>query len=183
MTLRYELKFFDYWHAGSGLSGGAALDNYVIKDSRGLPYMPGKTIKGLAREVAEMFWDESKIHKCFGKQSDQKGQDSDDTTMGECYFSNATIEESVAEEITANNLTQNLFDLISSTRIDENGIAVDKSLRDTEVTIPVTLQGSIDNISQDDMEDMKKALKMIKRAGLNRNRGLGRCEFVVKGQS
>ena len=42
MTINYELKFFDYWHVSSGLSGGAALDSYVVKDAAGLPYVPGK---------------------------------------------------------------------------------------------------------------------------------------------
>lgn len=180
MTLRYELKFFDYWHAGSGLSGGAALDSYVIKDDRGLPYMPGKTIKGLLREMAELFWSQDSIDKCFGKQSNNYGQDSDDTVMGECYFSNAVLEEGVAKEIVSNNLAHNLFEVVSSTRIDENGVAIDRSLRDIEVVVPVVLHGNID-IAQEYVHDMKKAMDMIKRAGLNRNRGLGRCKFVIKG--
>lgn len=183
MTLRYELKFFDYWHISSGLSGGAAFDSYVVKDDLGLPYMPGKTIKGLVREMAELFWDKENIDKCFGKQSNKDRQDGDDTTMGECYFSNAKLEESVAKEIVSSKLklTNNLFDVISATRIDENGVAVDKSLRDIEVVVPVVLHGSIDDITEEYMQDMKKALKMVKRLGLNRNRGLGRCEFTVKG--
>ncbi len=36
MTLKYELKFYDYWHISSGLSAGAKLDSTVIKDSDGL---------------------------------------------------------------------------------------------------------------------------------------------------
>lgn len=173
MTLRYELKFFDYWHVSSGLSGGAALDSYVVKDDLGLPYMPGKTIKGLVREMAELFWDKENIDKCFGKKSG-------DTTMGECYFGNATLEESVAKEIVSHSLTHNLFNVVSATRIDENGVAADKSLRDIEVVVPIVLHGSID-IAKEHVQDMKKALNMIKRVGLNRNRGLGRCKFAVKG--
>ena len=147
MTINYELKFFDYWHVSSGLSGGAALDSYVIKDSAGLPYVPGKTIKGLVRETAELFWDQGDIDKCFGSRGGKGEQkNNDDTTQAQCYFSSATIDEKIAAEITSNKLERNLFEIISATKIDENGIVADKSLRDIEVVLPITLIGKIENI-------------------------------------
>ena len=75
----------------------------------------------------------------------------------------------------------NLFDVISSTMVDKNGIAVDKSLRDIEVVLPISLKGTIENVDEKFAKELERSLKMIKRMGLNRNRGLGRCEFVVKG--
>ena len=187
MTINYELKFFDYWHVSSGLSGGAALDSYVVKDSAGLPYVPGKTIKGLVREAAELFWDQGDIDKCFGSRGSKNKQnngneqnENDDTTQAQCYFSSATIDEKIAVEITSNKLERNLFEIISATKIDENGIAVDKSLRDIEVILPITLIGKIENIDDKFASNLKRALKSVKRMGLNRNRGLGRCEFKVK---
>ena len=181
MTINYELKFFDYWHVSSGLSGGAALDSYVIKDSAGLPYVPGKTIKGLVREAAELFWDQGDIDKCFGSRGGKGEQkNNDDTTQAQCYFSSATIDEKIAAEITSNKLERNLFEIISATKIDENGTAVDKSLRDIEVILPITLIGKIENIDDKFASNLKRALKSVKQMGLNRNRGLGRCEFKVK---
>ena len=53
-------------------------------------------------------------------------------------------------------------------------MAKDHSLRDIEVVIPITLYGTIEDIK--DKDKILKALKLIKRVGLNRNRGLGRCE-------
>ena len=181
MTINYELKFFDYWHVSSGLSGGAALDSYAVKDSAGLPYVPGKTIKGLIREAAELFWDQGDIDKCFGSRGSKGEQkDNDDTTQAQCYFGSATIDEKIAAEITSNNLQRNLFEIISATKIDDNGIAVDNSLRDIEVVLPISLKGEIQNVSGEIAQNLKRALEMIKRMGLNRNRGLGRCEFKVK---
>ncbi|MEA3228713.1 MAG: RAMP superfamily CRISPR-associated protein [Campylobacterota bacterium] len=157
MTLKYELQFFDYWHLGSGLSSGAKLDSSVIKDNDGLPYAPAKTIKGLVREMAEEFGDIEFLHRC--------------------YFANATLEEKEKKEIVSNNLQDNLYDVIASTKI-EDGIAVDDSLREIEITLPVKLYGEILDIpTQDDCNKLVKSLKLIKRVGLNRNRGLGRCEF------
>ena len=181
MTINYELKFFDYWRVSSGLSGGAALDSYVLKDSLGLPYVPGKTIKGLVREMAELFWNQGDIDKCFGSRGSKVGQvNNDDTTLAQCYFSSATIDEKIAAEITSNKLERNLFEIISATKIDENGIAADKSLRNIEAVLPINLIGKIENIDDAFAQNLVRALKLVKRIGLNRNRGLGRCEFKVK---
>ena len=51
MTLYYNLTFFTDWHCGSGLAAGADVDTLVVKDKNGLPFVPGKTLKGLIREA------------------------------------------------------------------------------------------------------------------------------------
>ena len=48
-TLTYQIQFHSYWHCGSGLAAGAGVDALVVKDANGLPFVPGKTIKGLLR--------------------------------------------------------------------------------------------------------------------------------------
>ena len=53
-TIRYTIEFYSDWHCGSGLASGAEADAVVIKDRDGLPYVPGKTIKGLVREAFEI---------------------------------------------------------------------------------------------------------------------------------
>jgi CRISPR/Cas system CMR subunit Cmr4 (Cas7 group RAMP superfamily) len=190
MTLKYQLKFYDYWHISSGLSAGARLDSTVIKDNDGLPYVAGKIIKGLSREMAELVGDCTFVNSCFGGSANdvKNGKEKDicydekaKNIQGICYFSNATLETTVAEQITTNYLQDNLYDIIASTKIDENGMAETKSLREIEVVVPLTLCGEIRDIPNNEyQEKMTRALKMIKRMGLNRNRGLGRCEFIVK---
>lgn len=189
MTLKYTIKFYDYWHISSGLSAGARLDSTVIKDADGLPYVAGKIIKGLSREMAELLEDCEFVNTCFGgstndgkntrpldKCYDEKAKN----IQAKCYFSNAVLEKSVAEQIISNNLQENLYDIIASTKIDEkSGTAKDNSLREIEVVIPLTLMGEIRDIPNEYEEKMKQTLTMIKRMGLNRNRGLGRCEFLV----
>ncbi|EOG7052805.1 hypothetical protein ACLH6Q_001417 [Campylobacter fetus] len=51
-----------------------------------------------------------------------------------------------------------------------------------EVVIPLELQGEIRDIPDEFEDKIRKSLRMIKQIGLNRNRGLGRCEFCVEGQ-
>jgi len=156
MTLKYEIKFLDYWHLSSGVSAGAKLDSTVTKDDEGIPYASGKSIKGLVREMAEEFGDIEFLHQC--------------------YFANATLDEATHKEIVTNRLQNNLYDVIAFTKV-EDGIAVDNSLREIEVVIPMRLYGEILDVPKNNYQNLVKSLKMIKRMGLNRNRGLGRCEF------
>ena len=160
MTIKYALEFFDYWHLSSGLSAGAKLDSTVVKDENDLPYASGKSIKGLVREMAEEFGEIDFLHQA--------------------YFSNATLERTLQEQIVSNDLQDNLYDIIASTKIDKDGIAVDNSLREIEVVVPLVLHGEIRDISKEHLQTLTKSLKLIKRMGLNRNRGLGRCEFSVE---
>ena len=169
MNIRYKIEFLDYWHLSSGLSAGAKLDSLVVKDSHNIPYVPGKTIKGLVREMAELLENETFVKECFGVEG---------VDMGVCYFANASLDDTVKKEIYSNRLQSNLYDEIASTKI-EDGMAVDHSLREIEVVVPLTLYGEIIDVPTHYIDDMTRALKMIKRMGLNRNRGLGRCQLEV----
>jgi len=178
MTLTYKVEFLDYWHLSSGFSAGAKLDSSVVKDKYGLPYLSGKTLKGLVREMAELLEDKVFIKSCFG---DEGGN------MGSCYFSNATLPKNMYDEIKKHNLQERLYDVIASTKIGQKdvkneteGIAVDNSLREIEVVVPITLKGSIDDVPSEYETKMIQAIKMIKRMGLNRNRGLGRCVINIE---
>ncbi|HIP30562.1 MAG TPA: CRISPR-associated protein [Campylobacterales bacterium] len=171
MTLKYEVKFLDYWHLSSGLSAGAKLDSTVVKDKNGLPYLSGKTLKGLLREMAELLKEESFVKSCFGDEG---------VDMGICYFSNATLPSTLSKEIKEHNLQERLYDVLASTKIGEKDIAVTNSLREIEVVVPISLEGYIDDVPTEYKEQLIASLKMIKRMGLNRNRGLGRCEITVE---
>ena len=170
--MKYKVTFLDYWHLSSGLSAGAKLDSTVTRDENGLPYIPGKTIKGLIREMAELTCNKEFVTKCFGSSSD----------IGECNFSNAEIEENTKKTIINNSLQNQLFNEIASTKIDKNGIAESGSLREIEVVVPISLFGEIKNIPDVYKQEMINAIKKVKRMGLNRNRGLGRCIIDVVGE-
>ena len=166
--MKYKIVFFDYWHISSGVSAGPALDSTVVKTKEELPYVPGKTLKGLLSEMVQLL-DESKIETIFGAKRNK---------MGEAFFSNATLDVQTSEHLKNNpQLAKHLYDKISSTKIGENGIAEDKSLREIEVVVPLTLTGTID-CKEDDKSLLIHAMGMVKQMGLNRNRGLGRCQIA-----
>ena len=167
--MRYKIKFLDFWHISSGISGGAILDNLVIKDENNLPFISGKTLKGLLREAAEVLGYDELVKRCFGNENNQ----------GECYFSNAYLDEELQEEIISNNLQNELYKIITFTAIDDNGIARDDTLREIEFTIPLELFAEIKNIPDEYEQKFENILKMVKRMGLSRNRGFGRCQLKV----
>ena len=178
----YQSKFYNDWHCGSGLAAGADVDLLVIKDKNNLPFVPGKTIKGLLREAATDIVkfreeDEVLLDNLFGKRS---STESDELQNGCLFFSNATIDKGIASVIITKNMSEQLYRSISSTAIDTDGIAKDKSLRRMQVTVPCELSGEIKYIPQENLQLIEEALHYIKRLDQNRNRGLGRCDITVK---
>lgn len=178
-ALNYTIHFLSEWHCGSGLSRGAEADADLIKDEHGLPFVPGKTIKGLLRfaineikQVQPELVNEKIINSIFGVEGKE---------IGNAFFSNATLVD--YKDIIDNQLSDYLFKNVASTQIDENGVAKDKSLRVMEVCIPVVLSGSI-QIPQKDKDQIKDllemAMKWTRAIGVNRNRGLGRCIIQIE---
>lgn len=173
-TINYRIEFFSNWHCGSGLAAGADTDALVIKDKDGLPFIPGKTVKGLIRQAV------TEISALTGTRFDALAVLGDEGGIqSPLFFSNAVLAE--ADTIVRNRLQPYLFSAVANTAIDKDGIAADKSLRRTEVVIPCCLEGSITGIpNAEDRDVISQSLAYIKNIGLHRNRGLGRCAITVK---
>jgi CRISPR/Cas system CSM-associated protein Csm3 (group 7 of RAMP superfamily) len=192
-TIQYTVKFFSFWHVGSGLSGGAYADSLVKKDRQGLPYIPGKTLKGLLREGAESIhslhpqWVKAEfIAEVFGQRPEEEDIEQERMTReARCFFSNAALSPELKASLLAEEekkLLPLLYQTVASTEIDEQGVAKDQSLRLLEVTLPLSLQGSIEDFpeGEDSRRQLEHCMNWVKRMGLNRNRGLGRCQFFIK---
>ena len=174
MNIILKIELLSDWHCGSGLSAGADLDALCIKDELGLPFIPGKTIKGLLHEAAFVVSKDNDIIKdIFGIATKRENSNDEITEKGKCYFSNAELSEVVQES--AKDKTKLLFRKVSSTKIDKNGEAEEHSLRKMEVAVPLSLYAEITDVPKEAKEVILKAIKYIKRLGTNRNRGLGRC--------
>lgn len=190
MDINYTIQFFSDWHCGSGLAAGADVDLLVVKDINGLPYVPGKTMKGLVREAVEDIFtfrgkDKSTLVACFGNAEDRDNDiHNADSKMqkGAAYFANAELPDGEAGRIISEQLQPYLYRSISATAIDDNGIAKEHSLRKMQVVVPCTLKGSILDVPDELAGDVKDGLRMIKRLGQNRNRGLGRCDITIINQ-
>lgn len=189
MILTYNINMLGYWQCGSGLSAGAEADSGVIKDADGLPFVPGKTIKGLLREAAmEMLnchaIDDNLMKAVFGytssKESEHSQKKETRTYPGNARFSNAEIAGPERDEIKGT-LAPYLYDIIASTSVDlKTGTAESQSLRSIEVVVPVVLTGQIECTTEAEQELLKNCMKWVKTLGAHRNRGLGRCKFTIK---
>jgi CRISPR/Cas system CSM-associated protein Csm3 (group 7 of RAMP superfamily) len=179
--INYTITFLSDWHAGSGLSSGADADAVVIKDKSNLPYLPGKTIKGLLKDVFEDFKEvqpdliESNLIKNHFGEYNEKEKKSD---KGSLFFSNAELCDTEKREISSE-ITEFLYRNIASTQIDEKGVAKNSSLRTMEVCIPVVLHGHIEGIEAKDIPVFVQAFKYLRHIGANRNRGLGHCKIEI----
>lgn len=186
MELTYKITFLSDWHCGSGLSGGAEADATVIKDDLNLPYIAGKTIKGLLKEALEEMYevkpyakDRICIDELLGYEiKDGKTKKVIETKSGIAFFSNATLSDIEQKDITPA-LSDFLYRNIASTQMEKNGIAKPNSLRVMEVCIPITLEGKILDIEPECVQLIENTLKWVRHLGVNRNRGLGRCKFEI----
>lgn len=180
--LSLKIQFFSPWHCGSGLSAGADADSLVIKDSQGLPFIPGKTIKGLIREAVEDYVAltgiDLPIEKAFGVEASTEG--SNTPQQGYLFFTNATLMEQEAQAIIASHAQEYLYINKVETAIGENGITKEHSLRTMETTIPCCLHAQILHVDDELSKIIEPAIGFIKHMGTKRNRGLGRCIFTIE---
>lgn len=190
-TIIYQIEFFNYWHSGSGLAGSTYADSIVNKTEGNLPFIPGKTLKGLLRDAAENinrlndeFIDSSFINKIFGRKPEKDTMEDEKVTMedeGVSFFTNAYLSHDLSFKIlnSNNKLSNSLYHVLSSTEIDEDGQATDGSLRQLEVTIPLTLYASIEDFPEKYLPQLQFCFGWIKEMGQNRNRGLGKCKISI----
>jgi len=177
-TIIYKIDLFTHWHAGSGLYGGTNANLTVIRNQAGLPFIPGKTLKGLIREGAEAI--NSLIPDLVTNQFIDTIFGQEDKVHSICFFSNAELSRKFSENV-RDKQKQYLYTTIASTAIDAMGMAKDQSLRQMEVTLPLVLYGSIEhfpNIPGYEMQ-LSYCLQWIKKLGHRRTRGFGRCELSI----
>lgn len=181
-NIYYKIELYSDWHAGSGLSSGADVDLLVIKDRHGLPFIPGKTLKGLLKDAAFDLLEADVVNKKFiEKEFGKEAEKGEASIKGGACFSNAEMTRRLKEKLI--NKTQYLYRKISSTAIEENGQAREHSLRRIQTAVPLVLFAKIEGVSEPSHENaLEKCMKMVKRLGTWRNRGFGRCELsIVKG--
>lgn len=178
--IKYKIEFFSNWHCSSGLAAGADVDTLVIKDDNNLPFIPGRTIKGLLRDAMRELigyndLTPEKINELFGYNNDKDSY----YKKGCVSFTNATLDKSEINTIVKNNLSSFLYKSFTSTAIDENGIAKDSSLRSIETVVPCVLHAILYGVPEESETYFENAFKYIKRLGLGRNRGYGRCKISI----
>lgn len=188
-TLTFSIRFYSDWQAGNGLSSGADADALCIKDAEKFPFLPGKTLKGLLREQAELLQalgalTQQEVDSVFGVERNQENMQDVTSFQGCCFFSNAHL--SAADKDAVGDHPSLLFRDHAMTAIDaKTGTAKDSSLRTMEIAMPLELEGEI--LVQPGQEALARkvlqaCMPMVKQLGNSRSRGFGRCDISLQAQ-
>lgn len=199
MQLNLELNFHSHWHAGTGQSAGAYSDALVLKDKYGLPFLSGKSLKGVLRdaffEAQRARWlllpvdADDYCEQVFGMEGG--------SVQGCIRVSNAQLsntEQAILRHET--DLKKSLFTTIHSTTIDHaTGTAKDGSLRSIEVAIPMQLHATIylaefasetgfsdeqyEHVKHYFVTNLERAFAFIWSLGANKYKGLGEVSLHV----
>lgn len=193
-TIKVEL--LDLWHAGTGRGQGRALDAVVMTDSQGLPYLPGRQLKGLLRDAMRCL--ETWKHVPEGTElclfgGEAAADDSDlrlrRSQPGSLAVSNAVLDANESSWLCSDAGRQalpHLFVEVFSTAINEHGVATDHSLRGIQMTVPLTLYAQIELSASDsaqasaDLAHLKRAAGLVQQVGAYRSRGAGRARLSLE---
>lgn len=192
-----KLSIQSNWFIGSGREAGAYADLLMLKDEHGMPFVPGRSLRGLLRYA----FGQASMNSWFGTHSDALltllfGQEGTDglVSQGMLQVSSATLAEHEYQAIVAEpELKSFLFQTTTSTAIDEaTGTALEGSLRSMEVAVPMNLVAEVSlNEAHPDYKqmlslnvDMNQALDacaaLITHIGGHRYRGFGQCHATVE---
>lgn len=204
-----HIRLFSFWHAGSGRGGGLTVDAVVHKGG-GLPELPGRTIKGLVRDAVSRAeaWghlEAGTTQTWFGSDSrnyrghleegrrdnDPQRADRYQTEAGLLVFDNGVLPAPIAAWLRQDEsgLRDGLYHHLYATAIDDvSGSALPRSLRGTEVVVPLDLYAPISALPRPDLgaeaarwpELLPRCLPLIRGLGVSRTRGLGRCCFRLE---
>ena len=189
MKIRLELLSDAVPGSGEGLAG--VIDTEIAQDEYGLPYIPGKRIKGILRESAKELKDigeiRSDIKDIFGKEGEKWGSRfkiSDGYLENYEDLRNFLAYSSIDLELKQIFNRQAVLDFFTYTRTQtaierETGVAEEKSLRTLRV-LKKRLKFYFDvNCKDEYIEDLKKICKVTRNFGLRRTRGLGEIKLEL----
>ena len=174
-----------FWITGTGR--GRIHDSETIVDDHGLPYLPGRHLRGLIRdavefraELGEAQVDVEKAARLFGGRGSPEG----DNAPGLIEVRDATLPKAIAQAARNDQaLRDALFSVVHATAIQpETGTAADHTLRSFRVAVPMRLRGQIAWRSDAPADHplagewdgiVERALPQVLGDGAHRHRGLG----------
>lgn len=206
--IEVRIAFLSPWHPGTGRGQGPGADAEASRDARGLPHLPGKTLKGLLREAAVAaaslnLVEANEVTRLFGSSfeagdgGDVPARHASHPAAMQVYSARMGATAAEAEQwqrwasadqpSDANSQSgqlpasarRHLFRTIASTKL-KDGVAADKTLRSIEVVVPMRLTARIVCVDETSaIAVLSAAAPFVNAAGAHRSRGLGRCVVSV----
>lgn len=173
------------WLIGGGDSALGTADLAPMLDSEGLPFIPGRTIRGLLREATTLV-DEAIGHgtrhtdRLFGTRKSSVGTTSTDGD-GSVRVGDALLPEEIAARCSGADDRRDLLVTIRRTALEgATRTAKHGSLREIEVAIAgLQLIATIECQTEDDFKLLAFASGLVRNFGHSRSRGLGRCHLEL----
>ncbi|WP_296902872.1 RAMP superfamily CRISPR-associated protein [uncultured Megasphaera sp.] len=178
------------------------IDTDIVHDAFGLPYFPGKRLRGLlyesAVEVVEMaelcqksFVTRRTVEELFHRCADSTVELIIPDFQLEDYPEMAAewqyLQKAYGDLIRPESVLETYASIRFQTALDEDGIAKETSLRNIRVLdAPLTFVGKIqvNGGEEKHFQALALALANLRRAGMNRNRGFGRiCCSMEEGDA
>lgn len=188
------------WHIGTGAGKAKEVDRLVRKDKKGLPIIPGRTLKGILKDSAEVIagglggtWPDWVDH-VFGDSPAELWQTEEGSPRsplpGALDIRSAELSPALRSALAAD---QGLIPFLYTTRpgvaVSKEGVAKDDFLRLEErtrggltLTARASLEGSEDSINKATAL-LAAAAAWTVRLGGKRRRGAGKCTIVIEGMT
>lgn len=173
---------------GSAEGYGAVIDKDSVFDEVGLPLIPGKRVKGILREQAELLAHfkshRNNIKLLFGDQGlTNKNTEyvSVSNFVPEEYEVNKSYLLYLIQQgkLSRSEVINHFTTIRMMTRIDQDGIAEETSLRTFRVLKKgLKFTGEI-TFNSDDIDFFKDVTSLTRRIGSMRNRGLGHIKCTI----
>lgn len=199
LEAKLVVHIHSYWHAGTGRGRGGLVHALVRKDHRGLPYLPGRSLKGLLRDAVlrATTWghlDKDRLEGWFGSDPETARGKPLETQPGALAVGDACLPKQDAAYLSSRPgkiLRPLLFRHLQVTAMDERtGAAKDGALRTMEVTLPLRLEANLGESLPGKLEpfpnwvaELRPCLALIRAVGGDRNRGLGRATLKLEERS
>lgn len=198
--LTITIQMHSDWHIGTGSGRAKEVDRTVRKDKNGLPIIPGRTLKGVLKDSAEVIagglgdsWMEWVSH-VFGDSPaenwvEQKGSPRS-PRPGSLDVRTAELSDGLRAELAADpSLIPFLYTKRPGVAITKEGVAKDDHLRMEERTrggLTMLARASLEG-SEDSIEKAKALLAAAaawtERLGGKRRRGAGKCTISIEGMT
>jgi len=180
-VLKLEIDSLDWWHCGGGRGAGSHLDAVVDLED-GLPYLPGRQLKGLLREACRCLEEWGHLEKpattfqLFGRPGGPN-EDRHASLPGILQVDSARLPADLRKAILFDaGLKSALFGELFATALDSSGSARPKSLRGIQVSVPLRLETTVSGPDDHFWQvTLRRCFPLVRALGAHRSRGLGRC--------
>lgn len=176
------IDFQHYWHCGSGQAGEGDVDLVPVLEKSGLPYIPGRTLRGrLKWSARELGWPQEQIDRLFGKGNARTLDEE-----GRLRFTNATMRDRFAtacreyhrERKSPKPEVGALFEDIASTKLLD-GLAEDRTLRRVRYVVPVALIAEVEAEDETCWDLLGQLCSHLKAIGKGKHDGFGWCSATL----